>query len=144
MIEALSCLSRDDGEKGKLPWLWADAGCTASWWGVGPPVSGSPRLPFLCCGESDRWSPKVLIQSQRCFFGLSSSLSPRAWRRRARGTWWRRAAHSPPPPQGSIAYRQGSPLSPLSPTNTLLPPRGYEQQLHLCFEVRPERRHFFI
>lgn len=33
---------------------------------------------------------------------------------------------------------------PLSPTNTLLPPRGCKQQLHLCFEVLAERRHFFI
>lgn len=76
-IEAVSCLSGDDEEKRKLPWLWADAGCSASWWGVGPPVSGSPHLPLLYCGESDRWSPKVLLWSQRCFFSLSSSLPPR-------------------------------------------------------------------
>lgn len=36
-----------------------------------------------------------------------------------------------------------APLPP-SPTNTVLPPRGREQQLHLCFEVLAERRHFFI
>lgn len=66
--EALSCLRSDDEEAGKLSWLWADAGCSASWWEVGPPVSGSPRLPFLCCGESDRWSPKVPFWSQRRFF----------------------------------------------------------------------------
>lgn len=65
---AVSCLSGDDEEKGELPWLWADAGCSASWWGVGPPVSGSPRLPLLYFGGSDRWSPKVLLQSQCCFF----------------------------------------------------------------------------
>lgn len=44
---AVSHVSSDDEEKEKLPWLWADAGCGASWWGVGPPVSGSLRLPPL-------------------------------------------------------------------------------------------------
>lgn len=47
--------------------------------------------------------PAVRLQSVR----LSSCL---ARRRRARGTWGRRPASSPPPPQGSIAYREGSPL----------------------------------
>lgn len=33
---------------------------------------------------------------------------------------------------------------PLPPANTLLPPRGCKQQLHLRFEVLAERRQFFI
>lgn len=132
---SVSCLSSDDEEKGKLPWLWADAGCSASWWGVGPPVSGSPRLPLLCCGESDRWSPEVLLQSQRCFFSLSSSLQPPVPGQRARGTWRPGPTPSPPPPQGSTAYREGSPCRLFSPTNPLLPPRGCKKQLHLHSEV---------
>lgn len=86
-----------------------------------------PALPLLCCGESDRWRPKVsamLLQS------VQLSL---AWRQRARGIWWWCPAPSPPPPQGSIAYREGSPPSPISTTNPLLPPRGRAPQLQLCF-----------
>lgn len=85
-----------------------------------------PALPLLCCGESDRWRPKVsamLLQS------VQLSL---AWRQHARGVWWWCPNPSPPPPPGSIAYREGSPPSPISTTNALLPPRGRVQQLQLC------------
>ena len=110
-----SCLSCDDEGKGKLPWLRADAGRGASWWGVGPPVSGSPCLPPLCCGGSNRWSPKVLL--------LSVQLPPAlAARQRASGTWVPCPAPGPPPPQGSTVYRVGSPCRlPLPQTLCCLP-----------------------
>lgn len=94
----------------KLPRLWADAGRSASWWGVGPPVSGSPHLPLLCCGGSDRWSPKVLAPVPAMLLQPVQRAPSPAWRQRARETWGRCPAPSPPPPQGSIAYREGSPL----------------------------------
>lgn len=136
-VEAVSCLSRDDEEKEKLPWLWADASCSASWWGVGPPVSGSPHLPLLCCGESDRWSPKVLVRSPHCFFRLSTSLLP--W---SDGTM--------PGEHGTLlallttrvnCLQRGVALPPLSPQNTLLPPCGYEAQQQVYFEVLAEWRY---
>lgn len=104
--KALCCLISDDEEKGKLPWLWADAGCSASWWGVGPPVPGSPfsRLWRKRQMESEGSAPLPALLLQ------SVLLPPTpAWGHRARGTWGRRRAPSPPPTQGSTAYREGSP-----------------------------------
>lgn len=141
-IEAVSCLSSDDKEKGKLPWLWADAGCSASWWEVGPPVSGSPRLPLLYCGESDRWSPKVLLQSQRCFF-VCPALSLPPLKAPCQGNMGTATGTQPSTSTRVNCLQRGVAPSPLSPTNTLLPPRGCEQQLHIRFEVLAERRHFF-
>lgn len=134
----MSCLGCDDEEKGKLPWLWADAGCSASWWGVDPPVSGSPCLPPLSCGESDRWSPKVLLLSQCCFF---SPAPPRTGLKAPGNTGNTGTALGPQPSAATRVncLQSGVALPPPSPTNTLLPPCGCRQQLHPL----SERRHFF-
>lgn len=78
-----------DEETGKLPRMQPDA------WnqlvGVGPPVSGSPRLPRLLWGEGDRWSPKRSAP-------VSALLPPPpVLRRRARETrrpWLASALHN--------------------------------------------------
>lgn len=123
--------------------MWADAGCSASWWEVGPPVSGSPRLPFLCCGESDRWSPKVPFWSQRRFFRPACFFPPQP----EGNLPGEHASHARPQPSTAArvnCLQRGVALPPRSPTNTLLPPSGCEHPLHICFEVLCELRHFFL
>lgn len=88
--------------------------------GVGTPVCGSLCLPLLCCdcGEGDRWSPKVLLQSQRCSTILTAQDEGQQP--------GEHGGHAKP--RGSTAYREGSPCLVLTSasthTHTLLPPCG--------------------
>lgn len=128
----------------KLPRLWADAGCSASWWGVGPPVSGFLHLPLLCCGGSDRWSPKGSCSTPSDASSVCPALSLPGLKAMCQGNMGTLPGTQPSTATRVNCLQRGVAPLPILPTNTLLPPRGRVQLLQLCFKDVVEWRQFFI
>jgi len=91
----------------------------------------SPALPFSLFSTVEEATDGV----RRFCSGPSaaSSICPAPSRPDLKAPCQGRPIPNLPPPQGSTVYREGSPPTPASPTNTVLPPGGRKQQLHLCF-----------